>query len=183
MLAFAARTVVSVAGRPAWRALDGAGGQRVAPATQLSRNGEAGRRGEAAERRLCNPVSSCRGGVDRCANPVWQRRRLRHKVRGRIEPRSCGAKFQRPRKVSGDLASGSTSTLRQEPEWIFSDSHTDRTLSLGHLRPGQSHFSSPSSWSTYLGLSNGPWGIVCGRRKSCGGLKLDCSLLRKSSDQ
>lgn len=32
-----------------------------------------------------------------------------------------------------------------------------------------------SSWSASLGLSNGPWGIVCGQRNSRGGIKLSCS--------
>lgn len=39
MLAFAARTVVSLAGKPAWRALDVAGGSGVEPDTRLRRNG------------------------------------------------------------------------------------------------------------------------------------------------
>lgn len=50
MLAFAARTVVSLAGKPAWRALDVAGGSGVEPDTRLRRNGVTSRRGDGGRR-------------------------------------------------------------------------------------------------------------------------------------
>lgn len=95
MLSYAARTVVSAAGKPARRTMDGTGGPRAEPPAQLRRKGEdTGRRGDAAQRPRSSPASSCWEGVSRWINPVWQRERLRLKVRGWIEPTLCGAKFQ-----------------------------------------------------------------------------------------
>lgn len=90
--------------------------------------------------------------------PVWQRRRLRLKVRGQ---KSCRAKFRRPRKDGGTLASGNTPTLRSRAKEravqeclspLFSDSHALRTHtqcepSLPRPEPLQPHPVGQPPWT------------------------------------
>lgn len=82
-----------------------------------------------------------------------------------MKPMSCSAKFQRPRKDSGTLASGSTPTLRPGSKELanqeclsrlFRNSYTLHTHSLSRICPGQSHFSNPIQLVSLLGLIKGP---------------------------